>query len=676
MHFYEARPRLPVSYKPAGKPYLLLAEQATFAAPVKVTLPLDIGSLPSDVKAEHIYVVLAYNGMGEVLENAKVDLEARTVTVMLERAFSLASGDAAGSGAGPVLQPAVNPGGIDTIEVTPRIAWCAAHGLEKADVMLAKGKAIMKLVRQNYDPLGMVNLGQTTFTFKPMNPAWGGLTTGANSVEVNSDKFLTYDEQTQGSVFMHEYFHMLQLKTIAQNVRSLATPLPGDYFLRGKTEWLKEATATWMQENMSKADAAINIPRLEPNFCYIPLNGYEDSTKGNPHQYAAYIFFSWLDSMYSSRQVIARAWQESFSGKWVQMAGLEQDAGQGRGTFNPLDILDHILRETPDSQGRQRNLREVYAEFLLHYGWLKDFAPLKGNAQVRSVLGAPKEITLVGDKTTSWTLPFEEGGKRVTKKSETVTGEGFHIARAFMIAKGLKGGEKGDLEVTLKLGERGDPRDSMIVVFPLKKNAEDPVIGNAGSPAKIRNWHETNGAIVWLVDMSVTGQAGLAVTADVKDGDEMSFVLEPQIPKEPYTETMAAHAGFMLSFAAPAGIDPKTPEGRKQFDPIADKWAKILENERNDRTQWIHLVATIDGRKQHYYGRIGNTNPPALSIFGGKFQGRHFPGRGEGHFPRAGALRDLPRDRETPRLAPARSRRLDPAEDRRNRGAEGEGCRA
>ena len=617
VRFDEVRSGLPFSYKPAGAAFYFSAEQGMFAAPVKATLPIDASRLPAGTKASHLYAVFAYGGMGEVLPTMNVDLDAGTVTVILDHSFPLASGDAAGSGAGPVLQVAVNPGGIDTIDVSPKFAWCAAHGLDKTAEMVERGKAIMKLVHNAYEPLGMVRLGQVQFTFKPMNPAWGGVTTGGNTVEINSDKFLTYDELTQGSVFMHEYFHMLQIKSIAHNVQGLKVPLPGDYWQRGKTEWLKEATATWMQEHLSGTGAAKNTLRLKPDFCTLPLNAYQDSTGPNPHQYAAYIFFSWLDTMYSSRQVIVRAYREIFTGQWIKMAGLEQDAGQGRGTFNPLDILDHILQDTPDNKGRKRSLRDVYAEFLLHYAWLKDIPAMKGDPLVREALGAPGDIVLVGANTTSWTLPADEGGARVSKKSETVAGEGFHIARSFMITKGLKAGEQGDLEVTLKAAQGWDARESMIVVFPLKQNAQDPVLGKAGTPAVIRNWHETTGAIVWVVDLSVTGQPDLQVTAEVKAADEMRFELEAQIPKEPFTE-QATQANFTLSFAAPAGIDLKTPEGRKQFQPTADAWAKVLKSERGDRYQWLHLTATVGGRTHHYYGMIGNTNPPGLSIFHGK----------------------------------------------------------
>ncbi|KAF0246887.1 MAG: hypothetical protein FD180_246 [Planctomycetota bacterium] len=626
VRFGEVRTVPVVSYKPAGSAYYFAAEQGTFAAPLTVTLPLDKSRLPADVQADHVYAVFAIDGMGEVLDQPppKVDLVAGTVTVLLTRSFPLASGDAGGAGGGPVLQPAFDPGGLDTLETTPRLRWRAAHGLDKAKEMVERGKAIMKLVRQNFDPLGMPDPGQITITFKSMNPAWGGVCTGPNSFEVNSDKFLgdslskeraEFFGKKQGGTFMHEYFHCLQFKAFQHALQTLKTPLPGEYHVRGKTQWVKEATATWMQEFMSGAGAESNLPRLKPDFCYKPLNLYEADSP-NPHQYAACIFFSWLDTLYSSKLVIVRLFNESFSGTWKHLDDLERDGIHGRGTFNPLDVLDHILRDTPDNKGRKRTLREVYAEFLLHYGWLKDFAPIKGSTAL-AVLGQPREITLPGDKTTTWTLPVQEGGSRVSKKSETVAGEGFHIVRAFLIAKGLKDGEKGDLVVSLKAGERSDPKESMVVVFPLKKGPEDPEIGTSDSPAKIRNWHETNGAIVWVVDLSVIGEPDLTVTAEVKPASDVRFQLTVSPPRDALTEYTHFQANFTFEFAPPDGLDTTTAEGKSKFREVADKWARELRPEWEARYRWLHVQAIVEGKTFHYYGRIGNTNPPGASFIWG-----------------------------------------------------------
>ncbi len=615
VRFDEVRGGTPSSYKPAGNAFSFSAGQATFAAPLKVTLPIDASRIPAGTKPAHVYAVLAYHGMGEVLPTMNVDLDAATVTILLDHAFPFCSGDAAGSGAGPVLQAAVNPGGIDTLDVSPKYVWCAAHGLDRAETMVEKGKAIMRIVHEAYRELGMADLGQVTFTFKPMNPAWGGVTTGSNSIEINSDKFLGYDERTQGEIFMHEYFHMLQLRTIARNVAGLKAPLPGDYWQRGKTEWLKEATATWMQENVSGPGASKNTVRLKPDFCYLPLNAYQDSTEASPHQYAAYIFFAWLDTMYSGRQIIVRTYREIFTGQWLKMAGLEQDAGQGRGTFNPLDLLDHILQDTPDNQGRKRTLRELYAEFLLHFAWLKDIPTMKGDPLVRSALGAPGEVMVVTDKATSWTLPDGSGASRVTKRSETVAGEGFHIVRVFVVKRGENAG--GDLEVSLKTAARWDPRESMLVVFPMQPKAGDPSIGTAAAPVRLRNWSALEGALVWVVDLSVTGQPDLTVTAEVKTGDEMSFELRATPPREPYTDPMA-QLNLEIAFVPPAGVDASTDEGKKKFREVADRWFKQLEKERGDAYQWVHAIATVDGRAQHSWAHVGNTNPPLVSIFGGK----------------------------------------------------------
>ena len=165
---------------------------------------------------------------------------------------------------------------------------------------------------------------------------------------------------------------------------------------------------------------------------------------------------------------------------------------------------------------RRRNLREVYADFLLHYNWAKAFPPIAGDVHAKE-LGAAHELVLPG-RVVPWTLPFVDGDKLGLRRSDRVSGGGFQIARAYHITNQLdaSSGQRADLEVRLGIQANAPSEESMLVVFPYKDGTRPPLVGNSRNPILLENWQDHIGAVVWAVDMTLNGNWPLTTTAEVK----------------------------------------------------------------------------------------------------------------------------------------------------------------
>lgn len=602
------------SYTPAGPAFILTTEQAMFARPVTVTLPIDASRLPPGTLPEQVTAMLAQDGLGERLEGTKVDLAAGTLTVMLERAVPLVHTQGAAAPASPpVLQAAVGPV-LGVVLNTNQAIYKAPPGLADAALLAAETQGALKLVLERYKDINAPQPGKLVIEFLDVHERWLAFTTAANlhyiGIQVAGWKSATGSERVE--TLAHEYFHIIQHLLVERNLKKTGTMVRPEIVNHASERWLYEATATWMETHLVPSGGKNNLNRLTRNFSYLPLNQFDDITDktvpvvNNPHQYSAFIFFSYLDSLYVGRKIVIEAWSDYLSGAWTRV-DLATDAGQGRGSFSHFDVLDRILQATPDNQGRRRSLREVYADFLLHYNWFKDFGPIAGGAHKKE-LGEAKDLVLPG-RIVAWSLPFEENNKLQLHKTLTVDGGPYGIAKAFHIKNQLdaKAGHKGDLEVRLGLAARADPKESLLIVFPFKRGVEDPLIGNAQSPVLVQDWQDYIGAVVWVVDVSANGGWDLTMTAEVKKAkprtaDAPSFNMSVK-RWEGESHAVQFYAYIDVDFAKLPGDEAlmKTEAGAKRVGERLKKWREAVKKEIAGGRKWVHLTVTIGDRTSHLY---------------------------------------------------------------------------
>lgn len=528
-----------LTYEAAGPAFALDAGQAWFAKPLVVTLPIDRARLPAGAVPEQVYAVLAQNGLGEKLDGAKVDLAAGTVTVALDHSTPLVAAQGSpGPSTPPVLQAAFGPA-MGVVLVTSQAVYTAPTGLPDAAAIVELVRPALQVVLAQYRDIE-IEPGTLQVEIRPMAERVLAYASGRYQIFVNPTSFEGADPRARAGTLIHEFFHLVQHRYLVRNAIRHPGLVPRDYRVRGQADWLWEATATWMDTHLSPTGGRRSLPYLARNFSYLPLHQFDTVSVAQgaenpdlPHQYAAFIFFSYLDTLYTGRQVVLAVWSDYLSGNWVEDT-VENDALRGQGTFNPLVVLDHYLRATPDRLGRRRTLREVYAEFLLHLNWLKDFQPIAGETDTYE-LGPARELILPGG-VVSWALPFVDGDRLGRLRSDEVSGGGFQIARAYHVTNQLdaKAGQRADLEVRLGIQAGAPPEESMLVVFPYKDGIRSPVVGNSRNPILLENWQDHIGAVVWAVDLSLRGNWPLTTTAELKprkqeDPDTTGGTLGPQV---------------------------------------------------------------------------------------------------------------------------------------------------
>jgi hypothetical protein len=510
-----------LTYEPTGPAFVLHAEQAWFAKPLVVTLPIDRARLPSGVVPEQIFAVLAQDGLGEKLDGAKVDLASGTVTVALDHSTPLVAAQGIpGPPTPPVLQAAIGPA-MGVVLVTPQAVYTAPTQVPNVASIVEEVRLVMQLVRAQYRDIE-IDPATLQVELAPMNAGISAFVSGRYRVTINPAVWASHDGMQRAEDLIHEFFHLIQNRYLYRNLARHGSLVPNDFRARGQADWLWEATATWMESHLVPGAGPRLLQRLTRNFTYLPLNHFDElsldpkvANPDNPHQYSAFVFFSYLDTLYTGRHLVLSAWSDYLSGNWVADT-VENDALRGRGTFNPLTVLDHYLQATPDNLGRRRNLREVYADFLLHYNWAKDFPPIAGDVHAKE-LGVAHELKLPG-RVMPWTLPFVDGDKLGLRKSDTVSGGGFHIARAYHLTNQLDAGsgQRADLEVRLGIQAGAPSEESMLVVFPYKDGTRPPLVGNSRSPILLENWQDYIGAVVWAVDLTLNGNWPLTTTAELK----------------------------------------------------------------------------------------------------------------------------------------------------------------
>lgn len=593
-------------WKPAGQGFEVHADQATFPAPLELVLPVDA---PPGTKAEQIVAVMAQGSLAERLEGT-ADLAARTLTVKLKRLVPLANGSEAGEPGPVTVQAAVEPE-YDAPVAGPEGTFRCERGLPEAAAMVEATRKAHERIRPKFQPMPIAMPTALDIRFRKLPPNYGAQASGGRMIEINADTWLRRDDDDRAGILAHEYFHLMQQIRVEQNLMRLSPPPPADFAARGAASWVYEATATWMSTHLFPQANAVEVSRLFPDFCFKPLNEFEPPV-GNPHQYAAFVFFSWIDETYPDAEaLVLNVWREYLGGRIVKDT-LENDASRGRGCFNPLDVLDTILQETPDRTGRKRNLREVFADFLLHYNWARDFEPLE-SFRDQNRFAANRELDRAPDSARlEWTMPYDSSTKRELKRSETVSGGPFAIVKSIRIDSTCGDTEEGDL--TISLVTRGNAGDSLLIVFPSRDGKADPEIGNSKNPVVIPDWHKKkgSGAIVWVVDLSVQGNFDHTVTAEMgaqeksKGGDQdLSFNLSFQTCERGGSrgEGWVCLRLSLDDIKDRAELE-KTPEGIQRIFEIEQKRLERIEKEFG-RDAWLHLVVTVAGKPNHLYCPAG-----------------------------------------------------------------------
>lgn len=624
VEFVASGPVAAFTYTPAGAGYTLRSGQATFARPLRVTLPIDRTQLPAGTTADDIHVVIAHRGLGERLEGARVDLVAGTVTVELAHGSPLVFAQGSpGPATPPVLQAALGPA-PGVLLTTRDVVYRAEAGVRDARALVDDVQPLLRLVRglyaeMEFDPKPLL------ITFGKMHSAIGAYVSGGYSITINADSWRSRPDRA--GTLVHEYFHLLQNRWVLRHLTRLGTLVPPDYAARGQGEWLWEATATWMEMHLIPGEmtASRNRPRLTRGFSYRPLNHFEASSTDpnavnpdNPHQYAAFAFFSDLDRMYVGRRVVLDVWQDYLSGSWTNFPegptgeNLELDAYRGFASFNPLEVLDRVLRKTPDNWGERHGLREVFEAFLLDYNWYKNFEPIANEAHSKE-LGPTLELVLPG-RVVPWTLPFVANGKLELRRQHRASGGPFGIVAAYHITNQLDRtiGQSGDLIVRLEPPRNAPPEHSRLMVFPYRRGTEPPIAGSAIEPVKIENWQDYIGAVVWSVDMSFKGPVSYGVSAEVKppaprDPALPSFELVvTKAPKSNEARDISTYLYIELRFAELPGdaAELKTDAGAKRVGERRARWKEAVRKELAAGRRWVHVTVTIGGRVTHLYGDL------------------------------------------------------------------------
>jgi hypothetical protein len=402
---------------------------------------------------------------------------------------------------------------------------------------------------------------------------------------------------------VHEYTHLVQQLMKIAHLRAASVPVNITNVMPDVGRWVDEGTAEFMATKICAGYDDILIVRLRPDFPRQPIRRWKDP---DCHEYAMGIFFCWLDTLYDGVELFKAIYTVHMSGKLLVDDGAN-DREASRGSWDPLNALDHVLKTTADRKGRKRSMKQVFADFLLRLVWKKDFEPVASNRDnVEPVFGPPGQIVLPPPaERLDWELPASDGA---LKMSGTVKGESWQIVKVIQVtskAKDLK--KPGDLKISIK-PEDGAPKDSsLLIVFPTRKVLQEPEIGAPGKPVVIPEWENCVSATVWVVDLSMYGGFDLEVTAELgaagkkEEGPGLELKLIS-------AESSSRYCDADVSFAVQQ-TRAMTPEEAKRFLAAAGP--------KDDRKRWMRLELSIAGTKSWLYGRLNESE----EYIGGGFDG-------------------------------------------------------
>jgi hypothetical protein len=580
-----------------GDSWVVETERARFAKPVSVTLPV---RLPFGNDAVHVDVLLTMGGVTERLRGAVVDRAAGTVTIALDRLFPVAHYDgpaAAPASPFPSLMANVDPGLREGIPMKDGVEWMwMKDKAAKAKTLMPGVEAAIRKARREFGALKLPFPAEVYVGFRPLEKATtAAQASSGNQIEVNTESAYLENPSSLESSIVHECVHLVQHQMCLANLRALKIEPRLEELNPEVNRWVDEGTAEFLSARLCSDHEARLVSRLHADF------GRKSARRWNEddaHEYQMGVFFCWLDTLYDGVELFRELYTVHRSAAFVTNS-VQSDREGRRGSWDLLNVLDFVLKKTPDRKGRTRNLKEVYVDFLLRLLWRKDFEPVSSNRGiVEPLFGPPGEIALPPEaERLNWALPAADGAVR---QAATVSGDSWQIVKVIQIAsRAAEAKQTGDLIVSVH-PQGQTPKDSVVlIVFPRRKALQEPEIGAPGKPVVIPAWEECTAATVWVVDVSPYGNGNLEITAEFGAAGQKS-----EIPALELKLTSVVDANRPCEAEASFSVLPTR-------EMTADERARSMAAAGLDseKRSWIRFEVTVGGRRSFLYGRF--TESPA-----------------------------------------------------------------
>lgn len=543
---------------PVSPAVALTTTRLAFAKPITITLPVDPAKLPAGADAKRLHAVLLMDGLREELSAPVVLSEDRLhASFSTDRLLPLVNDNAPASTRPGEAPPSGPPGIVIGADSEPIVILDRSSGIEiscptsaqaVAAPFVQPAKTLVTAALAKYRGMGftvpaLARIHLERFPDDRKNSlADAG---GGERIRVNLTRWLGTPDAGRESALAHECFHLVQQTMQLSNLRTGGYALDNETLSPLSTRWFAEGTANFMLTRCYPdwLHVGSELASISLHYGYRSLTAYDDTQTTNldvrlPHQYENYIFFAYLNSLYDGTAIIRECCSLFASSRFV-LDTSEEDKNAEQAAWNMMDVLNQVLRTTSDRLGRKRNLSVVYADFLVHFYWLKDFEPMSYLSatspddyvqRIIKELGEPRQIRLpLGaatassqDRTvdsalvTGWNIP--DG--TVLSKSVTTNGGNYCITHAYRIdsmsSDKSKPTLKGDLTITLDT-TRTDLKDRvMMIVFPIKNGVQEPEVGNPANPIQIKNWQTYAGALVWIMDFTRPGGLEMTLKATLK----------------------------------------------------------------------------------------------------------------------------------------------------------------
>ncbi|MEZ6184951.1 MAG: hypothetical protein R3F62_08085 [Planctomycetota bacterium] len=474
--------------------------------PHELAVTLDPAALPAGVAPEDVALVLVHDGRLERLRDARYDAASGEVRCATRRTAALVH---------------ARGGGTDLSQRNARFAlavpltrqelvseddwyevWVARDRRDEVESDLDALRALLERVRGAFPTFGDAQPPFVYVHLVDLPPGVAGQASGGNTVELSAAGRWGY------AAVAHEYFHLIQQTFMIRHLDALGEVVDPETLFRGR--WLAEATAEFMAQRVLDPAERAAQP-LWPGthgFCYRGLFEVDEfDVPGVPRQYVAATFFDFLAEHYDAEALIRRCYEVFMSREHVRALD----------TWSDAYVLRGVLATTVDRRGRTRTLNQVYAEFLLHYNWLKDFEPLRSRV-AKLDLGPAGAVRVPPDRLQRRQVPSPDGDRQVRVRA---SGPGYSIVAAYAFSPPAQAGE-GDLVLELSADDEERPVDGklLLVAFPVKGGAYGaPVLRGPDEPLTLSDWSAHDEALVWVVDASPFGAHEGRLTARFEGPD-------------------------------------------------------------------------------------------------------------------------------------------------------------
>lgn len=524
--------------------FILDTDQPVFREPVTVTLPFDPTRLPKAATARDVYPVLTSGPLYERLDvPVTVGADGKSITFALTRLVPLinsqTSPPAGAAGSAPQGPPALaaaaaSPDSMVVLETSPtRAIWTTREWEAPARAQLDKIKARLALVEDAVRNAGFEPIASYRVNLKKLLSGYWAMAGGGRFIDLNMDMMnadpeatgKTYGLDLTGAageawwrgVLAHEYFHLVQQRTVDANAAK--SPGPHNYDTSAN-KWLVESTADFMATQFVPEYVPHVRAWTDAEIGYRPLqitgagSGYRQS------EYQSFVFFSFLNTIYDGPRLV-RAIFDCYMNDSAR-----GDKAPADEMWSPAKVVNKVLRALPDRKNNvgARNLRGTFGEYLMHLYWQRDFAPVNvrpnqfwpAEPGILYIPRDPLSGELSATHVTQLTLPqARSGGDIMSVPFKAVPGSHqfpYLIIHSYWITNGMaaKDTYRASLWATITADS-----DCMLVAFPMKQNkASPPVLGTYR--LEIPDWQQCQAAVVWVVDIGRQIPRELEFKAEVR----------------------------------------------------------------------------------------------------------------------------------------------------------------